>query len=317
VHVETRSGLDGDDLAAVTALLDRAAAADGRRPLSERKWIDLVEAGPEGLAAVIVRGAAGAPPIGFAQVSGHDAAWGVELVVDPAQRDRSEEIGAALVGGAVDVIQRSGGGRLFLWVSHAGDEDDRVAAGAGLRQGRDLLQMRRPLPVDEASDLPTRTFVPGQDDDAWLAANNRAFAGHPEQGGWTPATLAARLREPWFDPAGFLLHERDGRLAGFCWTKVHSDHDPPIGEIYVIGVDPDFQGHRLGRPLVLAGLDSLARRGARIGMLYVDAANTSAMRLYRDLGFDVDHVDRAYVGTIEPVTQATALAPSPTIEPTT
>ena len=314
MHVEVRPGVEGDSLAAVTALLDRAAAADGRRPLSERKWIDLVEAGPEGLAAVIACDGPGIPPVGFAQVSGHGAAWSVELVVDPAARQRGEEIGTALVGGAIDAIQAAGGGRLFLWVTHAGDEDDRVAAAVGLEPGRDLLQMRRPLPVDEPAALQTRSFVPGRDDEAWLAANNRAFAGHPEQGGWTAANLAARQREPWFDPDGFRLHERDGRIAGFCWTKIHLDHDPRLGEIYVIGVDPDFQGHRLGRPLVLAGLDSLARRGAGIGMLYVDATNDAAMRLYRDLGFEMDHVDRAYVGTVE--RQATAAAPRPTAEPT-
>jgi mycothiol synthase len=316
VHIEVRPALDGAELAAVTALLDRAAATDGRRPLSERKWIDLVEAGPEGLAAVVARDAPGDQPVGFAQVSGHDAAWGVELVVDPAERSRAEEIGVALVRATADAIGRAGGGQLHLWVTHADDSDDRVAAAAGLQRGRDLLQMRRPLPIDEVADLPTRSFVPGHDDDAWLVVNNRAFAGHPEQGGWAGANLAARQREPWFDPTGFLLHERDGRLAGFCWTKIHADHDPPIGEIYVIGVDPDFQGLRLGRPLVVAGLDSLARRGARIGMLYVDSANESAMRLYRDLGFEVDHVDRAYVGRIGPASQETAAAPSPTIEPT-
>ena len=125
-----------------------------------------------------------------------------------------------------------------------------------------------------------------------------AFAAHREQGGWDRETLQQREQEPWFDPDGFLLHERDGRLAGFCWTKLHTDHDPPLGEIYVIAVDPDFHGLGLGKQLTLAGLDSIARRGIAIGMLYVDADNTAAVRLYDRLGFTVHRTDRAYVGDI-------------------
>ena len=283
-------------MTAIGALLDRAAAADGRRPLSERKWIDLVEAGPEGLVTLTAR--SDTDLLGLAQVSGHPGAWGVEIVVDPRHRGGVEEVQAALLAAAVEAVAAGGGGQLHLWVTSAGAVDDRIAAANGLHPGRELLQLRRPLPVGEPYDLDVRTFVPGRDDAAWLEANNRAFAGHPEQGEWTAATLAARQKEPWFDPNGFLLHERDGRLAGFCWTKVHRDHDPWLGEIYVIGVDPDFQGHGIGRPLVLAGLDALARQGATVAMLYVDGANRSALRLYRDLGFEVHHVDRAYVGDV-------------------
>jgi len=68
-----------------------------------------------------------------------------------------------------------------------------------------------------------------------------------------------------------------------------------LGEIYVIAVDPDFQGHGLGRQLVLAGLESLCDRGVSVGMLYVDHDNEAARRLYFSLGFVDDHTDRAYV----------------------
>jgi mycothiol synthase len=184
-----------------------------------------------------------------------------------------------------------------LWVYGAGEDDDRRAAELGMRMVRELYQMRRPLPVDDvprpAEPLVTRPFVVGQDEDAWLEVNNWAFAGHPDQSGWTRETLAGRVAEPWFDPAGFLLHEEGGQLAGFCWTKVH-DTTPPMGEIYVIGVAPDWHGRGLGRALVLAGLDHLAGKGLRIGMLYVESNNAPAVALYRQLGFTIHQFDRAY-----------------------
>jgi mycothiol synthase len=200
---------------------------------------------------------------------------------------------------ALDIVRSEGGGHVHVWVPKPTPLHDEIAEKTGLRKGRQLLQMRRPLPVEgEAADLSVRPFIPGFDEEAWLAVNNRAFRWHDEQGGWDLETLQRREEQDWFDPAGFLLHERNSRLAGFCWTKVHRDHDPPLGEIYVIAVDPDFQGHGLGRKLVLAGLDWLWRIGLEVGMLYVDRDNAPAVRLYESLGFTVDHVDQAYVSDV-------------------
>jgi mycothiol synthase len=142
-----------------------------------------------------------------------------------------------------------------------------------------------------------RAFQPGQDEAAWLALNAAAFAHHPEQGRWTERDLAERMAEPWFDPAGFLLFERDGRLVGFHWTKVHpaGEYGPgPVGEIYVLGVHPDAAGAGLGRLLADAGLNHLAQLGLRSVVLYVDGDNDPALRLYASLGFRTRSVDGLY-----------------------
>ena len=205
---------------------------------------------------------------------------------------------AAALEHDLETIARGGGGPVFVWVSQPTDQDDALAVAHDLHIGRDLLQMRVALPIG-TSTLPWRPFEPGVDDDAWIAVNNRAFDWHPEQGGWTRDMLTEHFTEPWFDPAGFLMHERDGRLAAFCWTKIHADENPALGEIYVIAVDPDFHGAGLGTSITLAALDWLQReRGITVGMLYVDAANEPAVRLYEKLGFTVHHIDRAYAGDI-------------------
>ncbi len=91
-------------------------------------------------------------------------------------------------------------------------------------------------------------------------------------------------------------------MAGFCWTKVHeatATGEADVGEIYVIAVDPDFHGRGLGRQLTLAGLDHLARRGITTGMLYVDADNEPAVRLYERLGFSVYCTNAAFVADVD------------------
>jgi mycothiol synthase len=292
------------DLVAVTRLHDAVEAADGHASLGDAVWRDLDRPIDDASAGVLATDDDRA--VGYVHVFHSDNAspphWALGVVVEPTYRDSDVE--ASMLEAAVAHVAAEGGGLVVLWVFQPDDRDDRAAERAGFRHQRDLLQQRVPLPLAERPEWPpgveVRPFVPGQDDAAWLEVNNRAFAGHPEQGGWVEDTLQRRMAEPWFDPTGFLLAVDADGLAGFCWTKVHppTDTDPALGEIFIIGVDPSRQGTGLGRALVVGGLASLAERGVETGMLFVDAGHQEAVGLYESLGFATARVDRAYERTV-------------------
>lgn len=293
------------DLADVTELLAAAVVVDGQPALSEQKRIEVHGGRAEASSGArsLAREANFGQLVGYGHLSRGNDSWGIEIVVHPDHRKDAELLGSLLLESLLEEVGTLGGGQVFFWAPRASAIHDHIADANGLEAGRDLIQMRVPLPLapqphHQGAALVTRAFRPGQDEAAWLAVNNRAFATHPEQGGWSLEELAGREQEPWFDPNGLRLYEVDGRLAGSCWTKIHRDTDPPLGEIYVISVDPDFQGRGLGRSLTEAGLSWLADAGIGMGMLYVDGDNVAAVKLYRSMGFIDDHVDRAYSGVI-------------------
>jgi mycothiol synthase len=115
--------------------------------------------------------------------------------------------------------------------------------------------------------------------------------------------LAERMAEPWFDPAGLLVARRGKQLVGFHWTKRHSRE---LGEVYVVGIDPAAQGTGLGRALTRAGLRHLADRGASEVLLYVEADNEPAIRLYTSHGFTHDPRDTHVMYRRDSVAAATA-----------
>lgn len=280
----------------VLALVGRAAAADGVDPLSEQALLRLTH-GTHAAGRSLV-GLLGDAVAGYAHVD--DAAGpGVtaEVVVDPPHRRRG--LGRALVDA---VTAGAGAAPVQLWAHGRLPDAARLAAATGMVEDRTLLRMARPLGPGSA-ELPEpvwpegiaiEPFRVGRDEQSWLAVNARAFSRLPDQGGWTLDDLSVREGEPWFDPAGFFLAWRGEELLGFHWTKVHDrgpDGRGPVGEVYVVGVDPAAQGLGLGRSLTLLGLHHLQDKGLGEVMLYVDGDNAAAVGLYTSLGFATRDLD--------------------------
>jgi mycothiol synthase len=273
-------------------LVEAATEADRVSPLSEHVRLHLRYGGDPRARNVLLTEAGRIT--GYAHLDPTDPVEGPsgELVIHPAYRGRGQ--GRALVEA---LLAEADGHPLRLWAHGDVPAAARLAEAAGFERVRALWQMDRTLaePVPEPrypDGVTVRTFVVGQDEDAWVRLNRRAFARHPEQGAWTREDLDLREREPWFDPEGFFLAERDGRPAGFHWTKIHGGNGEgpghgheTIGEVYVVGVDPGQRGTGLGRALTLTGLRYLRSRGLGRVMLYVDEANVPAIRLYESLGF--------------------------------
>jgi len=278
----------------VLALTEAARAADAVAPLSEHVLLHLrYDAAGPGRDLVL---AADDEIAGYAYLDPPEDRINVagELVVHP--RHRRHGLGLALVRA---VTAEAEGHQVRIWAHGDLPAAAGLAAAAGFERFRALWQMRRSLrdPPDQPNLPPgttLRTFRPGQDEDEWVSLNRRAFAKHPEQGGWTRHDLELREREPWFDPAGFFIAQRAGAMTGFHWTKVPTGEDQPVGEVYVVGVDPGEQGTGLGRALTMAGLRHLRDRGLPEVMLYVDEDNAPAIRMYTGLGFTRYSTDAMY-----------------------
>ena len=283
------------DIADVQALVAAATEVDGTAPLSEHVLLHLRHGGDADAAHLLAR--EGGELVGFAHLDLTDPVAGGagELVVHPAHRRAG--LGTRVVQELLDrtrPVGGRGGAAAAVGARRAPRARSRSPPRLGFTQARVLWQMRRSLlaPLAEPhlpEGVRLRPFVVGADEREFLRVNNAAFDWHPEQGGWDLDQVKLREAEPWFDPKGFLLAvDADDRLLGFHWTKVHGDgahsHEP-IGEVYVLGVDPSARGMHLGAALTLAGLRHLRDRGLRQVMLYVEADNDAAVRVYRDLGF--------------------------------
>ena len=193
----------------------------------------------------------------------------------------------------------------------------RSASAARARCGSCAARCTPPLPDPVWPDGVTPALVPARPRRRRVGrAQRRARSStSPTRAAGPSTTCTLRMREPWFDPAGFLVADRGraGRASGWSAStgprctaptappRAHrttrtrttasrrtstatttATATSPIGEVYVVGVDPAQHGRGLGRALTLAGLQHLRSRGLPDAMLYVDADNTSAIAALRE-----------------------------------
>ncbi len=291
VRVRTADRLSPEQHRQVIDFLDTAHVLDCAR-LNDHLRLDLAQGPRDGFVAALADDASGAL-VGYGQASTGNEGYVVDGIVlsefaGDADEAQYQVLSALLADLPADAA--------VTWWAHPDAASATTARRLGMHPDRHLLMMQRALPINATAHVALRPFRPGADEAAWLEVNNAAFAEHAEQGGWDLATLRQRQAEPWFDANGFLLHERDGRLAAFCWVKIHPANadEAPVGEIYVIAVHPDFHGQGLGRELTVAGLVHMWEVGAGAAILYVDAANTAAVRLYELLDFTIANTEVSY-----------------------
>jgi len=285
--------LDLSEVAQVKALIAEVTLEDGMAPLGEHVLIHLHHGGDTEAIQLLARDEKQSL-IGYLHLDVTDSVAGpaVEVAVLPSARGQG--IATSLVRQAEGLTH---GQPIRLWAHGTGTTAHQLAHALGYHKVRELWQMRRSLfaalpELTTPNEITLRTFEVGRDEDAWVALNAHIFSAHPEQGSWTRDDLAIRMSEAWFDPQGFFLATNaSGDIVGYHWTKVHGGHrhgdhqHPEIGEAYVLGVLSEYQGKGLGKALTVKGLEYLRDQGVPAVMLYVEAENAGAIKLYESVGF--------------------------------
>ena len=85
-----------------------------------------------------------------------------------------------------------------------------------------------------------------------------------------------------------------GSTVGFVAVKL--DFESSMGEIYMVAVDPDFQGHGIGSALIEFALDWMKDAGMSVAMVETggDPGHAPARRTYEKVGFGLLPIARYF-----------------------
>ena len=185
-------------------------------------------------------------------------------------------------------------------VAHVNIPEDSVVAKSvlsrlGFEYVRRFLELRLdiskvPWQDTDPAALGCRHLQRGEEDKL-TQIQNRSFAGI---WGYNPNTVEAityRINLSNCSPEDVVLTLDREKVIGYCWTEITYEVEAGIGKrkgrIFMLGVEPDYQGMGVGKRVLLAGLAQLKSKGLRVAELTVDSENKAACALYQSVGFEV------------------------------
>jgi mycothiol synthase len=297
VEISTVDSLDSEQQEKVLDIVHAAFHADEVKPLSEHVELHLKHGGDKPISHILA--VKNNEIVGYGHLDQTDLLEGpsAELVVHPKERNKGI---AKLILKTIETLASK---NIRLWAHGNTAAAENFATKLGYQPIREISQMQLSLfetfaDFEFSDDFTLTTYQGDVDNEDILKINKSAFQDLPDQAAWTAADLKLRLNESWFDPTGLAILRTKSKVpAGYCWTKVHG-HDShghkPLGELYVLAIAPEFQGLGLGKQLTLWSLHHLRTLGLSEAMLYVDAKNTKAKKIYTELGFANSGSDTLY-----------------------
>ena len=182
------------------------------------------------------------------------------------------------------LLETRAGGPTILYPSDDATWLHDVLLSHGFGKG-DVVEMGWGYDVSNLGELPPTPesfvvdHVAGESDYPQIArCLEGAFGGKGDR----VATLRSIASNPAYRPElNVVARSADGRIASYCRGTV--DDESGVGSIDPVATHPDFQGHGLGRAIVLACFAAQARLGGREIYIGSGPEGSAGSRLYRKL----------------------------------
>ena len=209
--------------------------------------------------------------------------------VHPEHRRRSRA--TKLLGYATHRAKESGVKAAHVSILQDNTVAKSVLSKLGFRLVRRFLELRLNIPEIRWQDIDQSAlryrYLQWGEEDRLTQIQNRSFAG---TWGYNPNTVEEiiyRTNLSNCSPEDIILACDGDKPIGYCWTRITCEvaRGEGKGQIFMLGVNPDYRGRGVGRGILLAGLSYLKSQGLRVVELTVDSENKAACSLYRSVGF--------------------------------